>query len=284
VGDAAVPESFECTTERDDWQQCSANKIEYCHIVDGMDPHFHWGQDCDALGFECVETTGETAVCVDSSTSCEVGEFECTDNIAYNCIDGAFAVLPCGTANECHEEADAAECHPYEEVECGGHGHLDTGTCICDPGYAPDADDDLICVVSPAGVCTLFEGETHTASLVTVFSEVFAADYHSPLGELTEVTLPDNAESFIHFPVPSDGDYVIFLSAAGVLDEVLHRDPAHEVILKSGGDPNGECESTITEHWHTHLHHDSDAEDAVPYVLRFKAAAPQTLTFMILAQ
>jgi len=241
--------SFECNEDRDGWEQCVDNKVQWCHVVEGMDPHFHWGADCEALGYECVELTESTAACLDESSSCTVGEFKCEDNTAHNCMDhgdhGHWAIEPCGTAATCEEEADKAHCH-------AGESDFDT----------QDACDAI------AGT------EVEEKAVVTTFSEVFSEDYHADLGVKVHVTLPDDQVSYIHFPVFTCGEFAMFMDTADVFDGIQHRDQSE--ITVSGGTAVSLCSDDIPEHWHADLEWDGEStkgESPVPYVIRFKAVA-----------
>lgn len=275
--------SFECTVERDGWEQCSGDEVQYCHIVEGMDPHFHWGADCGALGFECVEVSESEAVCVDPASSCTVGEHRCEENTAYNCVDhggeGRWAVIPCGTSKTCHDEADEAVCEEEAGEECGGHGHLHDGECHCDEGYGHDGADVTTCVIDPESMCTLFGGEAHVHTAVTQFEDFPSA--HADLYEPVEVELPAGAPSYIHFPVTHDDDFVLFVDTPGAIDAVMHRDETDVASFHAAG-ANGMCDTEIPEHYHVGL--EMDGEQApVPYVIRFSDGFGQatTVTFMV---
>ncbi len=277
-------QTFECAEERDGWEQCLDNKVQYCHIVDGMDPHFHWGADCEALGYECVQLTESTAACLDDSSDCTVGEFKCEDNTAYNCVDedghGHWAIEPCGTAAHCHEEEDEAHCEEEESSdECGGHGHLHDDECHCDDGYGHDGDDTSTCVINPEGICTVFGETPHEHDVVTSFEDF--PDAHADLYEPIEVELPANEVSYIHFPVTHDDEYVIFVDTADAIDAVMHRDESEVSSFHAAG-ANGMCDTDIPEHYHAELEMDGE-EPPVPYIIRFsdQFATATTVTFMI---
>ncbi|MBN2670143.1 MAG: hypothetical protein JXX29_00635 [Deltaproteobacteria bacterium] len=281
---ATDAQTFDCTLERDGWEQCLDNKVQYCHIVEGMDPHFHWGADCEALGYACVQLTESEAVCVDDSSTCTAGEFKCEANTAYNCIDedghSHWAIEPCGTAAHCHEEAAEAHCEEEESVdECDGHGHLDGEECHCEDGYGHDGDDTSTCVIQPAGMCTLFGGEPHSHEVVTTFADFPNA--HADLYEPIEVELPAGAASYIHFPCMHDGEYVIFVDNATVIDAVMHRDET-DVASFYGAGANGVCATEIPEHYHVELAMDAD-EAPVPYIIRFtdQLTEATTVRFMV---
>lgn len=275
--------TFECTTERNGWEMCLDNKVQYCHIVEGMDPHFHWGADCEALGYECVAMTESTAVCVDESSTCTTGEFKCENNTAYNCIDedghGHWAIGACGTAAHCHEEADEAHCEEESGDECGGHGHLDGTECHCEDGYGHDGDDTSTCVINPESICTLFSGTPHKHTIVAAFADF--PDVHADLYEPIEVELPAEALSYIHFPVTHDDEYVLFVDAVDVVEAVMHRNETDVTSFHAAG-TNGMCETDIPEHYHVELAMDGD-EAPVPYIIRFnnKSATAITLRFMV---
>ena len=240
--------------------------------------------DCQAQGYECHDDGAGDATCVDTSQSCTDGEFRCEDNTAYNCIDGHMGIEPCGTASTCHEESDAAHCEESSE-ECGGHGHVHDDECECDGGYEVDPQDALNCVASvsfPQLACDQFqEGTVEQRQVVTVFGDVFTADSHAELDVPVEVTLPDNATSYIHFPVEETGTYVLFFDTTGAFETVLHRgDKTTGTEISpapSGGTANGMCETVLTEHWHADLTYDGDDSGPVPYVIEFKPTSSQTV-------
>lgn len=245
--ESGTDDSFECSEDKDGFEQCVDNKVQYCHIVDGMDPHFHWGADCEELGYKCMELSKSEAACLDESTSCTVGEFKCEENTAYNCVDhdghGHFAVEPCGTAATCHEHDDEAHCEQQESD------------------------------FEPQDACDAITGDDEeTKSVVADFDDVFSEDYHADLAVKVSVTLPDNDVSYIHFPVFTCGEYAFFVDQAELFDGVLHRDETE--ITTSGGTAVSVCSDDIPEHWHADLEWDGDGtegEDPVPYVIRFKA-------------
>jgi hypothetical protein len=245
----AGPTNFECTTERDGWQQCVDNKVQYCHIVSGMDPHFHWGADCQSLGFTCIEASQNVAGCLDQASICTVGASKCEDNTAYNCLDhdgqGHWAIEPCGTAATCKQEGTKALC--------------DHAPVTFDPQDACDA---------------MTATAVEEKAVVTTFGDVFAPNYHAELGIRVHVTLPDNQVSYIHFPVFSCGEFAVFANRTGVLDGIQHRNESEMTL--SGGTAVGLCSADIPEHWHADLEWDGDGTegtDPVPYVIRFKAVA-----------
>lgn len=144
-GKRSGAQDFECTLERAGWAQCRGAQIQYCHIVAGMAPHFHWGQDCGAAGYTCLELGRGEAVCLDMARSCTALEHHCRDNIANNCLAGFMSVTPCGSAKHCHEENGKALCEGGAG-ECGGHGHLESGRCHCDNGWKEDPHDPANCI------------------------------------------------------------------------------------------------------------------------------------------
>ncbi len=242
--------SYECTTDRDGWEQCVGNKVQYCHIVEGMEPHFHWGADCAALGYACVETSASTAACLDETSTCAAGTFKCENNSAYNCVMNngslSIAIEPCGTAATCQASESEALCEKNAVEE------------TFDPQRACDA------ILAEA---VEFKG------VVTVFDDVFAEDYHADQETRISVTLPNNAASYIHFPVFSCGEYAVFFNQTGIFDGIQHRDGT--LMTTSGGTAVTLCAENIPEHWHADLEWDGDDDqtegtDPVPYVIRFK--------------
>lgn len=271
-------ESFECTTERDGWEQCDGGDVQWCHI-----DHFHSGARCSSLGYACVELSESEASCLDEASTCTVGEFKCEDNTAFTCIDhngaGHFAIEPCGTAKLCHEGANDAHCEERATQECRGHGVLENGACTCNDGYRQDPEDDAACVVNPAGMCTIFSGTAEPHTLVTDFADFPNA--HAELNEPIEAELPAGSASYIHFPVTQDAEYVVFTSGTDLVDAVMHRDGTEIASLHAAG-PNGMCAQDIPEHFHVELQMDADS-GPVPYIVRFKAQdTATTIRFMLI--
>lgn len=145
-GDAATGGSgsdaaWECTDPaQDGWQQCDGTTIAMCHSDAEGDGHFHSGADCSAWGseFSCVivDEDEHFAGCLDGDSSCEAGEVKCEENTAYNCVDGKWALSPCGTAQTCELEGDHAHCHGEE-----GHDDHDHGTGHDDHDHGTGGDD-----------------------------------------------------------------------------------------------------------------------------------------------
>lgn len=262
-GDEAAPptieqETFDCTDGRDGWEQCVDGAVQWCHVLPDTPPHFHSGASCERLGFACVEHGDRQASCVDESTTCTAGESRCSDgNEALNCLDGRFAIEPCGTARVCHVHDGVAEC-----------------------------EENMSPVDFPTLACATFQDEAHgeIKEVALRIEDVFDHAHHAERGHPTTVTLPENAVSYIHFPVEWHGDYVVFLSETGVLDEIVDREET--VMSKGGGVPNGRCSDVIRDHYHAHLHYDppSGHSGPIPYVLRFASGPARTVTFLVMAR
>ncbi|PID38300.1 MAG: hypothetical protein CSB49_06330 [Proteobacteria bacterium] len=283
-GGATAKAGFgDCTKDRPDWRQCSEGKIQVCHVVSGMDPHFHWGADCKSLGLSCVNINKQgKAACVDETKTCATADEKCEGNTAYFCVDGKLGQEPCGTAATCHVEAgEAPHCEAASEA-CGGHGHLHDGACRCDTGYKVDPADKANCVADKAFTeiaCDEFAVTPKSETVVEVFASF--EDVHVDLDTPYEVTLPDDKPSYLHFSVTETGEYVIFLSEAGVFDTFMHRNETE--VAPAGGVANGKCATAIRDHWHADLTFDGAPGDTkVPYIVRFKAVAGgKTVTLMI---
>lgn len=272
----------ECTTERDGWEQCSDNKIQYCHIVTGMDPHFHWGTDCEAQGLTCVNINNQgSAACVDPAQSCTTADERCENNTAYFCVEGSLAIDACGTAATCHDDEGTPHCEEKTD-ECSGHGHLHDGTCHCDDGYSVDPNDATKCVADEdfeTTSCNLFATTATDESVVTAFEDFSQA--HADLDTLYKITLPDNQASYLHFPVMETGTYTIMLSEADAFDSFMHRDQTDKTTLSET--LTFSCNDQIKDHHRAALDFDGSATDTkVPYIVRFKAiAGGKTLSFAI---
>ncbi len=289
INDSDVISSWECSAETNGWERCTENKIEYCHIVEGMDPHFHWSDDCESKGYKCVETAEGEAVCVDETASCSEGEFSCDSekNIAYNCIDGHKSIESCGTSKACHEEDAKAHCEAVAEDECGGHGHLHDNECHCDEGYVVDPDNSKNCIEEiafPQLACNQFtENTPEEVTAVTSFADF--KDVHVETDIPVTVTLSANSEGYVHFPVRHTADeggaYVIFLNKAEILDKVL--DMNENELLISGGTANGKCPDTLVEHWHvTTTYDDVTSDSPKPAIIKFKALEEATTVSLII--
>lgn len=145
-GDADAPSApWTCTNDRDDWSRCDGDRTIWCH-GEGQYPHFHNGRDCAADGLRCAALSEREAVCVDPSASCAAGEAMCEGNTAQNCLDGALAVEPCGTAKTCVVYRGEARCDAKPSDDCSGHGFVNGDACTCNSQYMRDPSDPLACV------------------------------------------------------------------------------------------------------------------------------------------
>ncbi len=244
TGGAGGDTSFDCDLAHDGHEQCADNMVQWCHAEL---EHFHWGANCEDIGLTCVELSETEAVCVDEGSTCTVGEAECQDNRAYNCLPGGqWAVEPCTSA--CHVHDGEAEC----EQDCS--------------------------TTAPDDACAAMAETPEQSQVVETFSEVFSEDYHAELGVPVEVTLPDNAVGHIHFPVTSSGEFAVFLDTAEVFDAIV--DQSENDMLASGGTPNSVCPTTLVDHYHADLTYNGSG-DPQAYVLRFKAVPTTTVTFVI---
>ncbi len=270
---------FECTEERDGWEQCVGDRIQWCHVVHGMDPHFHWGTDCGQHGLSCVETDDHKAHCVDMNEHCDEGDAFCDHNTAHYCVDGHLAEKPCGTSNVCREEGGKAFCEPISGEDCGGHGYLENGECVCDRFHGQDPEDALMCVEVnpfPEQACIMYaEDEVHNEEAASSFDDALTQADHAHLDEIVQAVLPAGSAAYLRFPVPESGDYVIFLDTAGELSRVL--DETGEEITLGGGTPNGMCPEDWVEHYHVHTH----VHERVPHVIEFSEGENRTVTLLI---
>lgn len=289
INDSDALALWECSEETNGWERCSENKIEYCHIVEGMDPHFHWSDDCESKGYKCVEIEDGDALCVDETLTCSDGEFSCdsSTNIAYNCIDGYKSVESCGTAKVCSEGEEKAFCEAVSEDECSGHGYLQDEICVCNEGYKVDPDDVEACIEEiafPQLACNQFsENDPEEVTAVTSFADFSTVHVETDIP--IQITLTANSEGYVHFPVThtvsEGGEYVIFLSKAGVLDKVL--DMTETELLISGGTANGKCPETLVEHWHAITTYDDvESDSPKPAIIKFKAQEEATTVSLII--
>lgn len=251
--ETTAAESFACTADKAGWEQCTDNMVQWCHAEAGMEPHFHWGANCQDLGQSCVELSGTEAACVDTSSSCSAGEHRCEKETAYNCLaDGHWAVEPCIGTTICHEAAAGAIC----QDECASF----------DPQLACDA------------LATTPESK----QVAAIFSEVLDEAYHAELDTAVQVTLPDGAASYIHFPVTQSGRYLVFLDTADVLGTILGADETD--MTPAGGGPNDACPDDLLDRYYADLIYDGSGGAPVPFVIRFNAGPSRTVTFVIVRQ
>jgi len=239
---------WECDATHDAWERCTdEDAVEWCH-GDMDPPHFHEGTDCADLGYECTEYGEGLAACVDTSTSCDEGEAWCEDNTAYFCVDGSVAVEPCSSVQTCHAHDDEAHC-----------------------------EDDV--AFDPQQACDILaDGPFEDKDVTPTFSSVFHEDYHADLATAVSVDLPDQAVSYIHFPVTHDSEYVVFLDTAGVLQAILDNEQNDQGA--SSGGPNGKCKADLVDHWHAELHNHTGS--TVPFVLEFAAVDEQPVTLIVM--
>ena len=111
--DASADDSWECTSEREGWEQCDGGSVIWCHAVahgDLSDAHFHEGANCEQDGLQCVELDEQVAACSDPASTCEPGFAECAERDARNCLDGQIASMRCPLAETCEVTAEGARC------------------------------------------------------------------------------------------------------------------------------------------------------------------------------
>mgnify|MGYP001292112109 CR=1 FL=1 len=280
-----------CTEERSGWEKCDSNRIQWCHVVEGMEAHFHEGLNCEALSLTCVEHELEEdgavsyrAFCVDESMTCGDGEFACSDNTAQNCIDGVMALEPCGTKH-CHEEADEAVCEYPGDEECGGHGQLVDETCQCDENYETDPEDATNCISTlsfPEMACRIFNEQKDS---VAEEHHLDATDSrpgpHAHLYEVMEVhLLAANASNYMHFPVMETGEYVMFLDTAGVVANIYDKD-GNEVPFTNPG-PNGKCADVLVDHFHISGTYTGDGSSPEPAIVEFQVTEDTEVKLLVL--
>lgn len=115
----SADESWECTADRDGWEQCDGTSVIWCHGVahgNRSGAHFHEGASCGGEGLSCVELDERTAACSDPASSCEAGYTECDGRDARNCVNGAVASMQCSLAETCQVLDEGARClRPEQE-------------------------------------------------------------------------------------------------------------------------------------------------------------------------
>lgn len=278
-----------CQDNRDGWEKCSQNRIQWCHVLEGMTPHFHEGLDCDALGLTCVEfqvtTNGATvwaASCVDSTQTCTDGEFKCEENSAMNCLNKAMAIEPCGTKT-CHEDTALAHCEEGEE-ECGGHGHLDGDECLCDENYEIDKEDATNCIATmsfPELVCADFNAGKDS---IDTDHQLDATDTfpgpHAHLDEVMSINLlADNNPNYMHFPVTVTGEYFLFLDTADVVTNFYVK--AGEKVPSTKAGPNGFCKDDLVDHFHISATYTGDGTSPVPTIVELNVEQDMEVRFLV---
>lgn len=238
--DAAADASttWVCDSQHDDWERCAEERVQYCHVLDGMEPHFHWGADCASLGLSCTQIEPGKAACVDRSTKCAASDVRCDQNAVVFCADGWVARTPCGTSKECVE-------------------HDGPPRCVDKSGTEQSA-------------CEVFAGKAASENAVADFASF--PDAHVDPGKLYEIQLPQGSAGYVHFPVTATGDYYLYLAGKGFFDAFEHRGGTDVVPAASGGTPHESCAALIGDQWHSTLVYDGPgAGEPVPYVVRFKA-------------
>lgn len=227
-----------CDPSHNGWERCSEGQIEYCHVVEGMDPHFHGGLNCSDLGLTCTPLDDGAAVCVDPTTTCVASGARCEENSALFCAQGYLAREPCGTSKECVVSDGTPRC-------------VDKAT----PG--PSA-------------CEVFGGSAVSETAAAEFASF--PDAHVEPGKLYHIELPPDVPGYVHFPVLASGTHELSFAAGGFFDAVLKRDGTEVVPAASGGEPSPSCANLIAAQWHVGLTYDGPgAGEPVPYVMRFKA-------------
>lgn len=96
--------TFECTTERDGWEQCVDDTVQWCHALG--DAHFHAGRNCAEDGLVCA-AKNRVAYCADAAQSCEDGTpGRCEGAQAINCVEGITGFRRCGVGKACEVNDD----------------------------------------------------------------------------------------------------------------------------------------------------------------------------------
>ncbi len=281
-----------CSEETENFEKCEDNRIQWCHVLEGMDPHFHEGLNCESLGLTCMEHAENAgtdqlryvAYCVDESITCEEGEYACAENTAQNCLDGVMAMEPCGTGT-CHEHDGEALCEDADDEECNGHGHLHDDACECDEGYEQDPDDPASCVSElsfPELACELYN---NNKDAIEDDHKLDATDSkpgpHAHLDEVMQVQLLSaNASNYVHFPMLESGEYVLFADVAGVLKAFYDKD-GNELPFTNPG-PNGMCESDLVDHFHISGTYTGDGESPQPIIAEAQVDQDTTLRFLVM--
>ena len=280
-----------CTTEREGWEKCDSNRIQWCHILEGMTPHFHEGLNCQALGLTCVEQesaggglTGYEAFCVDESMTCQQGAYACVDNTARNCVGGVTALAPCGT-QVCDLSGGEAVCRQDTTEECGGHGQLVDGACQCDDTYEQDPDDPADCVSSytfPQRACYVFNQGRDSIPLDHQLDATNdRPGPHAHVDEVMQVRLlAAHTSNYVHFPVTQTGEYVLFLDTAGVVTNVYDADGLALPMENPGA--NGMCADVLADHFHISTTYTGDGSSAVPAIVEFQVAQDTTVKLLVM--
>ncbi len=111
-GDAAAPTGPPCDAERNGWEYCVDDAVQWCHVGgDAVGGHLHAGKDCAADGLVCREGEDHLAYCAPVDAACTPGEAgECVDGDAMNCVDGLWGTRRCGVGRQCEVRDTWAVC------------------------------------------------------------------------------------------------------------------------------------------------------------------------------
>jgi len=241
------------------------------------------------LTLSCATDPGDEALCpeCDNKTELLVGN-KCVP------IDEIEECSPDGHAHgdECHcfsgqEPSEIGEKQyclqqgcKEAETECSGHGHLENGECHCDEGFKQDHDDKTICIPDSEEhdvdyeACEAVENIGENVTAADVFEKFDEAHVDLVVG--AEITLPEQKEGFVHFPVEHTGEFAIYIDREDVVESVYDSE-RNELSIENAGS-NGDCSDKLKEILHISATNESGTK--TPVIIKFKAKGGKVKIFI----
>ncbi len=210
----------------------------------------------------------------------------------------AFFSLSCASSSgddvKC-EECDnvttllvGVKCVPIAQIaECGPDGHLHGSVCHCFHGqatiaiggknYCPQTECGQTSEVDvDAKACEHLTDTPEAVTPVESFAQFENA--HVDLEKLAEISLPEQKESFVHFPGLKTTEYAVFVSESGVLEGFYDADNKALSAMNEG--TNEDCPSDFKEAWHASVLNESGS--AKPQIIKFKAGTAKKVKIFII--
>ena len=224
-----------------------------------------------------------------------------TLTLAFSCM-GPGDEVDCPVCDNKTELLAGAKCVPVDQVEeCGPDGHSHGTECHCFseqepntiggkeyclqqgcPGAGGDTDahtgdgDAYTAEDLDVHACEHLGDTPEEVDAVATFEDF--GDAHVDLEHLADITLPENAEGFVHFPGKETGEVAVYVSETGVIDAFL--DGQGNAIGAHNQGENGDCPDDFREVWLVEVVNDTGS--VKPQIIRFRDGSLNGVRVLIL--
>ena len=197
-----------------------------------------------------------------------------------SCASKSGDSVDCPDCNNTTEILVGTKCVAVEEVDaCGPDGHAHGDVCHCFSGQeitvigeksfclqqdcGGSNDSDVVEEDVDAHACEAFEGEI--AESVTAVGTIDEFDtVHVEQEELIEVTLKAGTDNFLHFEIPSTGDYALYISAKDLFVKAFDKNKTELEVEDMGANPD--CSESFPQVYHILANSEGTM---VPVILQF---------------